>query len=84
MAEEKIVSHQTSEQKASSNASEDVPLDSSTVINASGHVQEVERNFSLLSLASVGIVTGSEWPALGGSILVAIYNGGSPGVIWEL
>ncbi|KAJ9658202.1 hypothetical protein H2201_007875 [Coniosporium apollinis] len=35
------------------------------VINASGHVQELERNFSLLSV-------------------VAIYNGGPPGVIYEL
>lgn len=39
------------------------------VINASGHVQELERNFSLLSAASVGICTGNTWAALGGSIV---------------
>lgn len=73
------------------------------VINASGHVQELERNFSLLSVCSVGICTGNTWAALGGSIVslcsssrtvshlanpcsqvVAIYNGGPPGVIYEL
>ena len=54
------------------------------MINASGHIQEVDRNFGLLSLAGFGIVNGNVWPALGGTILVAIFNGGPPGVIYEL
>jgi hypothetical protein len=41
-------------------------------INETGHVQELERNFSLFSICSVGIVTGNTWAALGGSIAVAI------------
>lgn len=41
-------------------------------INETGHAQEVERNFSLLSICSVGIVVGGTWPAFGGSIAVAI------------
>ncbi|KAK2057467.1 amino acid permease [Colletotrichum caudatum] len=52
-------------------------------ISASGHVQALERNFSLLSLAGVGLVVGNVWPAVGGSILVAIFNGGPPGVLYE-
>ena len=52
-------------------------------LNASGHVQEVARNFNLLSLAGVGLTVGNVWPAVGGSILVAIYNGGPPGVLYE-
>lgn len=48
-----------------------------------GHVSELARNFSLLSLAGTGILVGNVWPALGGSILVAIYNGGPPGVLYE-
>ncbi|TKA78029.1 hypothetical protein B0A49_06890, partial [Cryomyces minteri] len=55
----------------------------SVVINETGHVQELERNFSFLSVCSVGIVTGNTWAALGGSIVVALYNGGPPGVIYE-
>lgn len=43
----------------------------------------LQKNFSLLSLAGIGISVGNVWPALGGSILVAIYNGGPPGVIYE-
>ena len=52
-------------------------------VNETGHIQELERNFSLLSICSVGIVTGNTWAALGGSIVVAIYNGGPPGVLYE-
>lgn len=53
---------------------------SDEVLNASGHVQELSRNFSVLSLAGVGVSVGNVWPAIGGSILVALYNGGPPGM----
>ncbi len=53
------------------------------LINASGHRQELDRNFNLLSICSLGIATGNTWIALGGSITVAIYNGGPPGVLYE-
>jgi choline transport protein len=39
------------------------------VINASGHKQELKRQFGLLSICSVGITTGNAWAALGGSIV---------------
>ncbi|KAK7935285.1 cholin permease [Apiospora marii] len=52
-------------------------------VNASGHTQELARNFNLLSLAGVGLVVGTVWPAVGGSILTAIFNGGPPGVLYE-
>lgn len=53
------------------------------LINASGHRQELARSFSLVSLAGVGLTVGNVWPAIGGSILVAISNGGPPGVLYE-
>lgn len=54
-----------------------------TLVNASGHAQELSRRFSLLSLAGVGVTVGNVWPAIGGTILVAISNGGPPGVLYE-
>lgn len=54
-----------------------------SILPETGHAQELARNFNLLSLAGTGVVTGNVWPALGGSILVAIYNGGPPGVLYE-
>lgn len=38
-------------------------------INASGHVQELDRNFNLLSICAVGVVTGNAWTAAGGTIV---------------
>ena len=57
--------------------------DPGVLVNASGHAQELSRRFSLLSLAGVGITVGNAWPAIGGTILVAISNGGPPGVLYE-
>jgi choline transport protein len=51
------------------------------LLNASGHVQELRRNFSLWSIAGLGLSVGVVWPAAGGSILVAIFNGGPPGTL---
>ncbi|KAK4945103.1 hypothetical protein LTR10_015529 [Elasticomyces elasticus] len=62
-------------------SAEQVPI--KELVNASGHVQELDRQFNLVSLAGCGLVVGNVWPALGGSILVAIYNGGAPGVLYE-
>ena len=39
------------------------------VLNASGHKQELDRQFNLLSICSIGITTGNVWAALGGSIV---------------
>ena len=52
-------------------------------INASGHVQQLDRNFNLLTLAGIGLVVGNVWPAFGGAILTSLFNGGPPGVIYE-
>ncbi|KAI9709400.1 MAG: hypothetical protein M1828_002521 [Chrysothrix sp. TS-e1954] len=54
-----------------------------TIVNASGHAQEVERNFNLWSIISMGIVTTGSWCVAGGTITVAFYNGGPPGVLYE-
>ncbi|KIW17923.1 hypothetical protein PV08_05118 [Exophiala spinifera] len=55
----------------------------SSQINISGHGQELDRQFGLFSIISAGIVTGNTWTALGGAIVVALYNGGPTGVIYK-
>jgi choline transport protein len=44
------------------------------VLNAFGHKQELERNFSLLSICAIGITTGNVWAALGGSIVRPFFS----------
>jgi choline transport protein len=41
----------------------------SGLINASGHRQELDRNFRLINICGLGITTGNTWIALGGSIV---------------
>lgn len=38
-------------------------------VNVSGHAQELDRQFGLLSICATGIVTGNTWTALGGAIV---------------
>ena len=52
-------------------------------INASGHRQELDRNFSFFAICGLAITSGNVWVAVGGSVTVAIYNGGPPGVLYE-
>ena len=44
-------------------------LASEILINASGHRQELERNFHLINICGLGITSGNTWLALGGSIV---------------
>lgn len=55
----------------------------SDLVNASGHRQELPRNYSLLSICALAITTGNTWIAQGGSVATALYNGGPSGVIYE-
>ena len=52
----------------SSSASAESPP-SGTLINVSGHRQELERNFGLISLCGLGITSGNTWVALSGSVV---------------
>jgi choline transport protein len=39
------------------------------VVNASGHKQELQRNFGLLSICAIAVTTGNTWIAQGGSVV---------------
>lgn len=88
-----MASDKTHDTKANASSTQDsLPIDtelgtvastSQARVNASGHTQELARRFSLVSLAGVGVTVGNVWPAIGGTILVAISNGGPPGVLYE-
>ncbi|KAK5123578.1 hypothetical protein LTR85_002616 [Meristemomyces frigidus] len=54
------------------------------LINVSGHVQELDRSFGFFSIASIGILSDNAWGAGGGSLVVSLYNGGGPGVMYGL
>ncbi|EED22181.1 choline transport protein, putative [Talaromyces stipitatus ATCC 10500] len=65
---------------------EESPVDDKAVgdvVNASGHKQELQRNFGLLSICAIAVTTGNTWIAQGGSVTVNIANGGPAGIIYE-
>ncbi|KAH0604846.1 uncharacterized protein H6S33_006514 [Morchella sextelata] len=51
---------------------------------ALGHKQQMQRNFGLLSLTSLGIVVANAWSLTGGTIVIAIFNGGPMAVLYGL
>ncbi|KAF4547639.1 Amino acid permease-like protein 21 [Elsinoe fawcettii] len=57
---------------------------SQIVLNASGHAQEVDRTFGLFSVCALAITVDGAWIAGSGALVVALYNGGGPGVLYEL
>ncbi|KAJ6191433.1 hypothetical protein N7519_001454 [Penicillium mononematosum] len=61
---------------------DDGPIDG-VLVNASGHRQELERNFGLISICAVAVTTGNTWIAQGGSVVTALSNGGIAGTIYE-
>ncbi|OQE40974.1 hypothetical protein PENCOP_c005G01615 [Penicillium coprophilum] len=70
------------EMATTSDYTHDGPVDGE-LVNASGHRQELERNFGLISICAVAVTTGNTWIAQGGSVVVALSNGGLAGTIYE-
>lgn len=68
MADDLPVKNDPSTAVDSSAASGENPSDG-TLINVSGHKQELQRNFGLISLCGLGITSGNTWIALGGSVV---------------
>ena len=47
----------------------DSPSTVDVPINASGHKQELERNFGFINICGLALTSGNTWIALGGSIV---------------
>ncbi|KAH7146334.1 amino acid/polyamine transporter I [Dactylonectria macrodidyma] len=53
-------------------------------INASGHKDQLERQYGLVGLTGIAVTVNNAWVVLGSSISISILNGGPPGVIYGL
>lgn len=47
------------------------PEEGEILINASGHVQEMDRTFGFFSICSIGILSDNAWGAGGGSLVIS-------------
>ncbi|KAI5777623.1 amino acid/polyamine transporter I [Geopyxis carbonaria] len=61
-----------------------VDKDALKLETALGHKQQLRRNFGLFSLTSLGFIIANAWAATGGTIVIAIYNGGPMAVLYGL
>ena len=71
--EEKSTVPSTTHEKAFALSSNDDAALPDTALNVSGHKQELQRNFGLLSLCGLGITSGNVWFALGGSLVCYVF-----------
>jgi len=63
---------------------DDIVIGSDTeIINASGHPDQLNRQYGILSICGMALTVDNAWVAIGTSVNVAIYNGGPPGVLYE-
>ncbi|MCJ1328887.1 hypothetical protein MMC10_005564 [Thelotrema lepadinum] len=53
------------------------------IVNASGHRDQLRRQYGLLSICGLALTIDNAWVALGGSIVVSIANGGPAGILFE-
>ncbi|KAF2094154.1 choline transport protein [Rhizodiscina lignyota] len=59
-------------------------IDHGIALNASGHKDQLKRHFNILHLCGLALTIDNAWIALGGSITISIFNGGPPGILYEL
>jgi hypothetical protein len=55
-----------------------------SVLNASGHTDQLTRQYGLVGLAGIAVTVNNAWVVLGSSISVSILSGGISGVIYGL
>ncbi|KAJ2901663.1 putative amino acid transporter [Zalerion maritima] len=53
-------------------------------VNASGHRDQLSRQYGIMALAGMALTIDNAWLALGSSISLSILNGGPPGLIFGL
>ncbi len=73
--EEKSTQPATTHERSSVLSSNDDGPVNEVGLNVSGHKQELQRNFGLLSLCGLGITSGNVWIALGGALVPCLWAG---------
>lgn len=53
------------------------------LVNASGHRDQLQRQYGLLSICGLALTIDNAWIAFGGSLYVSVLNGGPPGILYE-
>ena len=68
---------------AASNKRTSIVSKEGAIVNASGHPDQLQRQYGLLSICGLALCIDNAWIAFGGSLSVAVLNGGPPGILYE-
>lgn len=52
-------------------------------VNASGHQDQLRRQYGLLEICGLALTIDNAWIAFAGSLQISLLNGGPPGVLYE-
>ncbi|KAJ6502842.1 choline transport protein [Mycena vitilis] len=77
---EKILDTEKNVQDGTIAVMADTGTDRQVRVNASGHVDQLDRQYGICATA---LTIDNAWVVLGGSISLAVANGGAPGLIYE-
>ncbi|KAF7186907.1 Choline transport protein [Pseudocercospora fuligena] len=79
-----VLSHEkkSSEEHTQQDPSSAAP-DTGISINASGHRDQLRRQYGLLSICGLALTIDNAWIAFAGSLQISLLNGGAPGVLYE-
>lgn len=53
------------------------------IVNASGHRDQLQRQYGLLSICGLALNIDNAWIAFAGSLQISVLNGGPPGILYE-
>ena len=54
-----------------------------TAVNASGHRDQLRRQYGLLEICGLALTIDNAWIAFAGSLQISLLNGGPPGILYE-
>lgn len=67
----------------SSNRRTSIISKAGAIVNASGHRDQLKRQYGLLEICGLALTIDNAWIAFAGSLSVSVLNGGPPGILYE-
>nr|POE54180.1 choline transport protein [Quercus suber] len=81
--EPKLVNHSPDDRRSSIEKNVNVITKEGPMVNASGHKDQMQRQYGLYAICGLALTIDNAWVAFGGSLSVAVLNGGPPGILYE-
>ncbi|KAF2173300.1 hypothetical protein M409DRAFT_49762 [Zasmidium cellare ATCC 36951] len=71
------------DEKDSANRKTSIASIAGVIVNASGHKDQLQRQYGLLAICGLALNIDNAWIAFAGSLQISVLNGGPPGILYE-